>query len=394
MTPAARISAAIETLDRILAGEAAEKVLTGWARASRFAGSGDRAALRDLVFDALRRRRSLAVLGGAETGRGLMLGMIADQGQGAVMRAEALFDGSRHGPAPLSDVERHRLAAPPALTPEAAADLPDWALARLRSDWGADAPAIAEALRHRAPLFVRANLRRVSPQEAIARLAEDAILASPHPLVDTALEVQQGARAVQRSRAYLEGLVEVQDAASQAVVAALPLRPGARVLDYCAGGGGKTLAMLARADVTVVAHDADPRRMADLPARADRSGVRVTMAATDDLPRLAPFDLVLCDVPCSGSGAWRRSPDARWRSSAADLARLTRLQDGILDAAAGLVADGGTLAHVTCSLFDDENRARVAAFRARNSEWKVALQRRWSPLEGGDGFYLACLSRP
>jgi 16S rRNA (cytosine967-C5)-methyltransferase len=394
MTPAARISAAIEVLDRVLAGEAAEKVLTGWARASRFAGSGDRAALRDLVFDALRRRRSLAVLGGADTGRGLLLGMIADQGPDAPARAEALFDGSRHGPAPLSEEERRSLAAPPALMPEDAADLPDWALARLRSDWGADAPAIAEALRHRAPLFLRANLRRASLQGAIDRLAEEAIAAVPHPLAPTALLVTQGARAVQRSRAYLEGLVEVQDAASQAVVAALPLRPGTRVLDYCAGGGGKALAMLGRADVTVVAHDADPRRMADLPARADRAGVPVTVSATDDLPRLAPFDLVLCDVPCSGSGAWRRSPDARWRSTEAGLDRLTQTQDAILDAAAGLVADGGTLAHVTCSLFDDENHARVAAFRARHGEWSLILERRWSPLDGGDGFYLACLSRP
>lgn len=394
MTPAARISAAIEVLDRILAGEAAEKVLTHWARASRFAGSGDRAAVRDLVFDALRRRRSLTVLGGSDTGRGLMLGMVAVEGPGAAAGAEALFDGSRHGSAPLTDHERRWLDAPPSLTPGDAADLPDWVQARLRSDWGGDAAPIAQVLRHRAPVFLRANLRRTTRENAIALLADEAIRAVPHPLAASALEVIEGARAIQRSAAYRYGLVEVQDAASQAVVATLPLTPRARVLDYCAGGGGKALGILARADVTVVAHDADPRRMADLSARAARAGVTVTMASTVDLPRLAPFDLVLCDVPCSGSGAWRRSPEARWRLTEAGLDRLTHTQDAILDAASGLVAACGTLVHVTCSLFDAENSGRVADFLERHPDWRLDHTRRWSPLDGGDGFYMACLSRP
>ncbi|MCU0906598.1 MAG: RsmB/NOP family class I SAM-dependent RNA methyltransferase [Rhodobacteraceae bacterium] len=394
MTPAARVQSAIELLDTILGGEAAERALTAWGRRNRFAGSGDRAAIRDLVFDALRRRRSRAVLGGGDTGRGLMLGMLAEPG-GPGHDADRLFDGSRHGPAPLTDAERARLAVPPALSPADAADLPDWALAALTRDWGNDAPAIAGALRHRAPVFLRVNLARGTWDAAAARLAADGITAHPHPLADSALQVTDGARRVQASDAYATGLVEVQDAASQAVVAGLPLRPGMRVLDFCAGGGGKALAILGRCPgAAVVAHDADPGRMADLPARAARAGVAIPRAATVDLPAMGPFDLVLCDAPCSGSGAWRRSPEARWRLAPAGLARLTEVQDQVLAQAAPLVAPGGVLAYATCSLFDAENADRIAAFLAAHPDWQPGPSRRWSPLDGGDGFFLACLTRP
>jgi 16S rRNA (cytosine967-C5)-methyltransferase len=393
MTPSARVQSAIELLDRILAGEAAERALTAWARANRFAGSGDRAAIRDLVFDALRRRRSRAVLGGSDTGRGLMLGLLAEPGASA-QGADRLFDGSRHGPAPLTAAEQERLADPPPLSPADAADLPDWVQAALVRDWGQDAPAISAALRHRAPVFLRVNLARTTRDAAVVQLAAEGIATHPHPLADTALQVTDGARRVQGSEAYRTGLVEVQDAASQAVVADLPLQPGLRVLDYCAGGGGKALAILGRCpEAVVVAHDADPARMADLPARAARAGADIARAATSDLARMDPFDLVLCDAPCSGSGAWRRSPDARWRLTPAGLARLTATQDAILADAARRVVPGGSLAYATCSLFTAENDDRIAAFLAAFPDWGLDVARRWSPLDGGDGFYLARLTR-
>ena len=393
MTPSARVRSAIELLDRILDGEAAERALTAWARAHRFAGSGDRAAIRDLVFDALRRRRSRAVLGGADTGRGLMIGMLAEDGRSAD-DADRLFDGSRHGPAPLTVAEREQLAHPPALTAADAADLPDWVQASLASAWGDDAAAIAEALRHRAPVFLRVNLARATREAAAAELRAEGIATRPHPLAGTALLVTDGARRVQASAAYRDGLVELQDAASQAVVEALPLRPGLRVLDYCAGGGGKALAILGRCpEVTVVAHDADPGRMSDLPLRAARAGVDIPQAATADLSAVGPFDLVLCDAPCSGSGAWRRSPEARWRLTPGGLDRLTGIQDRVLAAAAPLVAPGGALAYATCSLFDIENEQRINAFLGTRPDWQRVDTRRWSPCDGGDGFFLARLSR-
>jgi 16S rRNA (cytosine967-C5)-methyltransferase len=194
---------------------------------------------------------------------------------------------------------------------------------------------------------------------------------------------------VAQSAAYRDGLVELQDAASQAVTEALPLRDGMRVLDYCAGGGGKTLAMAARVQADFTAHDANPGRLTDLPARADRAGVHVTLSEEPQ----GLYDLVLCDVPCSGSGSWRRAPEGKWLLTEAGLAQLTRTQDAILDQVTDRVAPQGTLAYVTCSLLRRENEDRAAAFLARHPDWQMAEDRRWTPGEDGDGFYLARFTR-
>ncbi|MFE3839185.1 RsmB/NOP family class I SAM-dependent RNA methyltransferase [Pseudogemmobacter sonorensis] len=384
MRPAGRAQAAIWVLERILGGRPAEAALTEWARASRYAGSGDRAAVRDIVFQALRRRRSAAALGGARageaTGRALVLGLA---------RAEGLegewFDGSPHAPPSPGPDEAPR-------PPEGAEalDLPDWLLAPLRDSLGADFPAVAEALRHRAPVVLRVNAARIDRAAAAARLADERIATRPHPLADFALEVTSGARGIQASASFAEGLVELQDAASQAVVEALPLRDDMRVLDLCAGGGGKSLAMAARAKVTLFAHDAAPRRMADLPARAARAGASLHLS---DRPEAdGPFDLVLCDVPCSGSGSWRRDPAGKWALTPARLAELLVIQGEILDRAAGMVAPGGWLSHVTCSFLRQENEDQVAAFLARHPGWTCRAQRRFGPIQGGDGFFFALLT--
>ncbi|MFN3642305.1 MAG: RsmB/NOP family class I SAM-dependent RNA methyltransferase [Gemmobacter sp.] len=383
MTPGARASAAIAVLDRIAAGEAAERALTNWARASRYAGSGDRAAVRDLVFDALRRWRSSAALGGGETGRARLIGLL--RGQGA--DPADLFTGAGHAPPPLTPAE----AAPPRpLGPLEALDCPDWLAPPLQASLGADFAPVMAALRDRAPVFLRVNAARIGRDDAAGRLAAEGILAVPDPLSPWALRVTGGARAIAASAAYAAGLVELQDGASQAVVAALGPAPGLAVLDFCAGGGGKALALAAcGADVT--AHDAAPGRMRDLPARAARAGAAIATA-----PPFRPggWPLVLADAPCSGSGAWRRQPEARWRLTPAALAALTAAQDGVLDAAAGHVAPGGRLAYATCSMLGVENADRIAAFTARHPGWRIANTRRWTPLDGGDGFYLAVLAAP
>lgn len=387
MTPGARIAAAIAILDAVLAGAPAEKALTNWGRRSRFAGSGDRHAVRDLVFDALRRRRSLARLGGADSGRGLMLGRL----RAAATPVAPLFSGDGHAPPPPTPAEAAALATPVRLSPPEALDCPDWLWPRLRASLGAEAGPVLAALRERAPLHLRANLARTDRAGAAAALAAEGVGTRPHPLADTALEVLANPRKVQATRAYHDGLVEVQDAASQAVVAALPV-PRGRVLDYCAGGGGKTLALAARGPARFFAHDASPARMRDLPARAARAGVTVECLATDAIA--GRFDLVLADVPCSGSGAWRRSPEAKWALDAAALARLNVTQDEILARCAGLVAPGGALAYVTCSLLADENDARIAAFLAANPGWRATATRRLTPRDGGDGFFVAVLAPP
>jgi 16S rRNA (cytosine967-C5)-methyltransferase len=186
--------------------------------------------------------------------------------------------------------------------------------------------------------------------------------------------------------------VELQDAASQAVVDLLPVKPGMRVLDYCAGGGGKSLALAARG-AAVEAHDIDPRRMADIPARAERAGVTIRRISTEDVAHAVPYDLVFADAPCSGSGSWRRAPQGKWALTAERLDELCAIQAGIIDEISSYVAQGGILAYATCSMLEAENGGQIAAFLKRHPGWHCTLQRRFTPRDGGDGFFVALLTR-
>ena len=386
MTPAARLSAAIEILDHILDGVAAEKALTNWARGSRFAGSKDRAAVRDHVFSSLRCKRSFAVLGGAQTGRGIILGLLRSQ---AIAPAD-MFTGIAHAPQLMSEDESSHSATP---TGNDALDCPDWIAPQLQASLGDDFAAICHAQQSRAPLFLRVNTLKTTIQQVAAALADENIATQPHALSPTALQVTENPRRVHLSAPYLDGRIELQDAASQAVVDSLPILPDTRVLDYCAGGGGKVLAMAARVDAQYFAYDLNFDRMKDLSERADRAGVVVRQLESDDLPDAAPFDLVLCDVPCSGSGAWRRVPAAKWQIDQERLDELCQIQAGILADAAKLVSDGGVLAYSTCSLLDVENSTQISEFLAANPDWECTQQRQFTPLDGADGFFCAHLTR-
>lgn len=383
MTPAARAQAAIGILDRILGGQPAEQALNNWGRASRYAGSSDRSAVRDIVFDAIRCRRSFAAAGGGMTGRGLVLGWVRQAGGDP----DTLFTGEGHAPAPVGPQD-----APRDGTTLELLDCPDWIAPRLMASLGADFAPVMQALRQRAPVFLRANLQRGTRQAALDALDAEGIGARPHPLATTAIEVTANARRLQQTDALQSGQVELQDAASQAVVEALPLADGDRVLDLCAGGGGKTLAMAARARLRLWAHDADPRRMSDLPPRARRAGARIDLAAHPE--RTAPYDLVLTDVPCSGSGSWRRDPEGKWRLTEDRLAELIALQASIMDRAVPMLRAGGVLGYATCSLLADENGQQVAAFLDRRPGWRCEFQRSFTPLNGGDGFFVAVLRAP
>lgn len=382
MTPAARLSAAISVLDSILAGQAAEPALSGWGRANRYAGSGDRAAVRDLVFEALRCKRSFAALGGSLSGRGLVLGALrAADAEGA-----ALFTGEGYAPAPVSPQEAGR--APEALE---ALDCPDWLAPALRESLGARFEGEMQALRQRAAVFLRVNLLKGSREGAQRMLLAEGIATEFVQNVKTALKVLDNARKISVSKAYLEGFVELQDAASQAVVLEIPWREGMRVLDCCAGGGGKTLALAARGQSVLFAHDAAPRRMQDLPARAARAGVAVSLL--EKIDPSARYDLILADVPCSGSGSWRRDPQGKWALNPERLTALLALQASIIDRMAPLVAADGVLAYATCSLLQAENESQTAGFLARHPGWILHNDRRFYPSDGADGFYLAIFAR-
>lgn len=385
MTPGARIAAAIEVLDVIGEGVAAEQALTRWARQRRFAGSKDRAAIRDHVFDVLRQRDTAAYLGGGDTGRALMLGLLRIRGDDP----EVFFDGQGHAPEPMSDNEK--VFEPNSAAAESTWNLPEWLVPEFERSLGDDAWLTAVTLQERAPISVRVNIAKTTRTAAIEQLRSAGIESRENPVCSTALTLVEGARRLRNAPSYLEGFVELQDAASQAVIEALP--NACKCLDFCAGGGGKALALAAQSGRRVFAFDTDMKRMKDLAARANRAGAKVTQLRDEQLDLEAPFDLVLCDAPCSGSGAWRRAPGAKWHFTHERLLELCEMQEEILAQAARLVSQTGTLVFATCSVLRVENEDRVAEFLRKNTSWTCSFERRIDVGESSDGFYSAHLTR-
>lgn len=377
MTPSARINTAIGLLDRILDGQAAEQALLRWARNSRYAGSKDRSAVRDLVYEALRRRNSLAGRGGALSGRGLMIGLCREAGQDPDLH----FTGENYAPAPLNAHERVENNV-------TSTDIPEWLIPLWQKALGPEADKIAGEMGQRAPVWLRVNPSRMTVSEARSMLEQDGIVTETAPQLTGALRVCSGERRINSSRAYLDGVVELQDLSPQLACSFLPLKDGDRVLDYCAGGGGKSLALAGRqSGIRVFAHDAEPGRMADLPDRAKRAGIRIEQVSVPE----GEFELVVADVPCSGSGTWRRTPDAKWRLTPVKLQQLTEIQSEILDEAAKFVAPGGHLAYMTCSLLEAENIQNVEAFLSRHDQFRQISSKFWTPLTASDGFFLSLL---
>jgi 16S rRNA (cytosine967-C5)-methyltransferase len=430
MTPAARISAAIEVLDDLIQRRRpAADALKDWGLSRRFAGSKDRAAIASLVYDALRRRASSAYAMGSETPRALVLGMLARlRGLGADEIA-ALCSGENHAPVLLDDDERTRLTA---FSLDGApdwvrADVPDWLWPAFSAGLGADAIGEGQALAGRAPIDIRAN-RLKTDRDALAaelgHLSPEQGAWSPD-----ALRFQPGhdgrGPSLQTEPAFFAGGFEIQDEGSQLVTLLAGARPGETVVDLCAGAGGKTLALAALMQNRgrLFATDLDSRRLAPLHERLARSGatnveIRIPRSrGHEPLSDIAgQADLVLVDAPCTGSGTWRRNPDAKWRVRPGALAERVKDQAEVLTRASKLVRPGGRIAYVTCSVLAEENDEAISAFLMRHSGYAVvplqgrlatgegdfSLLRRFATTHGlqlsprrtgTDGFYLACLER-
>ncbi|WP_108838030.1 RsmB/NOP family class I SAM-dependent RNA methyltransferase [Tateyamaria sp. Alg231-49] len=384
MTPGARIAAAIEILDSIQGGQPAEQALTRWARSSRFAGSGDRAAIRDHVFDVLRNRCSDACRGGGETGRSLMIGRVRAEGTDMT----ELFNGVGHAPEPLSAAEQS--VGEPPQAKEDTWNVPNWLADAFTQSLGERAEATAQALTLRAPVTLRVNTSKTNLSDARARLLDEGIETKENSRAETALTITKGPRRLRNSSSYLNGLVELQDGSSQAAIAGV--QGTGTALDFCAGGGGKALA-LAASGWRVTAHDMDANRMGDIPARALRGGHEVAICPPEDIGRAGAFDLVFCDAPCSGSGTWRRAPEAKWTLTPAKLQDLIKMQAQVLDAAQDHVAPNGQMVYATCSVLNEENEGQIDAFLARCPDWQVTHMQRWDVDEWGDGFFVAHLAR-
>ena len=392
MTPSARVQAAIELLDQIIdgarsKGAPADRLISEYFKARRYAGSKDRRAVRELVYRAVRLCGPVP-----QSGRSAMLALAGEDDSLA-----PLFDGSNHAPAPIGAHEQ------PATTGIA----PVW-LAEALAASGIEGEEAA-ALLGRAPLDIRVNALKAD-RETIELPEQGEVLSAPN-----GLRYPSGTQ-VEQWPAWREGKIEIQDHASQWVCEAIGAQPGETVIDLCAGAGGKTLALAARHAnaISLVAADTDKRRLGNLAPRANRAGAQIDHTVLLDPGRelealanwQAKADRVLVDAPCSGSGTWRRNPESRWRLDQAELSRLTKLQAHVLDVAAQLLRPGGALIFVTCSLLDGEGTDQIEAFLARHKGWEVepidlpvgrsrGKGLRLTPYhDGTDGFFVAKLRLP
>ena len=408
MRDGGRIAAAVSVLEDMEARHRPAKLaLKAWGEGARYAGAKDRAFVSGLVLDALRKRRSLAWAMGEEGWRAAVLGATRF-GWGWSVERLAAAAREEHGPGALSEAEAGRVAGALGLEGAPTAvrgDFPDWLEPHMARAFGGDAAAEGEALSLRASVDVRVNTLKTDLERALKALAP--LGATPVDVLPTALRIPPPAAAertapIEALPEFAKGWFEVQDLGSQIAAAAAADVAHQQVLDFCAGGGGKTLALAAAMANTgqLFAHDADGRRLADTQRRAQRAGVRNLQVRSplrpDALAGLeGRMDLVFVDAPCTGSGVWRRHPDAKWRLTPAQLERRMAEQDEVLAQAAAFVKPGGRLVYVTCSLFCEENEDRVATFLERVPAFAAAEpHRRLTPRSAGtDGFFIAVLKR-
>lgn len=375
MKPAARLQAAIELLDEIIAsahgnGAAADTLIKRYFGDRRYAGSKDRRAVRDLVYRAIRRYGEAPV-----TGRAAIVGLAQDE-----PALRDLFDGSEHGPAPLAGNEVGAL-------PSA---MPHWLRASFTD---AVDDADIQSLTGRAPLDIRVNLARTSRETVLDRLDG----AEPGRLSPSAVRLPPGFP-IEQHALWREGFVEIQDEGSQYIVDRCGAEPGMRVVDLCAGAGGKTLALHDRmgGEGRLIACDVDRKRLSRLAPRAARAGMTEIetrlldpgreSAALADLANT--MDIVLVDAPCSGTGTWRRNPEARWRLDPQAIDRYAALQAHLLETAVPLVKPGGFLVYIVCSLLAREGEGQIAHFLKTRSDFSKVNPANEQGVAAGDGFVL------
>ena len=428
MRPASRITAAIEVLDDVITRHRpTSEALSDWGKAHRIAGSGDRSAIGSLVYDALRRRASIGWALQADSARALAIGAAGQAFSLSSDAVAALCDGGQHAPSPLTDAERAGLDRSLGEAPDhIRADVPEWLWPAFVANFGQRSVAEGQHLARRAPTDIRVNTLKATREKVAKSLESFGVAPTPFSPAGLRIAAPAGTERIpnlQAEAAFQAGWFEVQDEGSQVAALLAGAGPRMQVLDICAGGGGKTLAMAAGLQNTgqIFAYDDDRTRLMPIFERLKRAGVRnvQTLRARDTagLAALgARFDLVLVDAPCTGTGVWRRRPEAKWRLRPQSLVTRQTEQREVLSLAAPLVKPGGRLVYVTCSLLPEENTGQVTWLTQAHPEFTVApLAEAWRTALGTeppasadgrtdsflltpashdtDGFFIAALTR-
>ncbi len=395
MRLAGRAAAAIDVLSEIFERHRpASEALKDWGKAHRFAGSTDRHAIGTLVYDALRRRNSLAFRMGSDAPRALALAALRDV-WGLSADAIGALAEEQHGPGKLTAEERKALShdIPVDLPVHVAGDVPEWLVASYQKAFGARAAEEGAALAQRAPVDLRVNLLKAERPQVLAALERFGAVEGPwSPLAVRIAAPGPDTRNanVEAEPAHGMGWFEVQDAGSQVAALLSGVEPGMSVADICAGAGGKTLALAAmmRNEGRLVAHDLDRFRLRPIFERLTRAGVTncEVISAQDKgkLEAAGPFDCVVIDAPCSGSGSWRRKPDAKWRLTPKQFAQRIKDQAQVLEKGFQLAKPAGTILYITCSVLPEENTDQVSAFLSRHKEMRViSYKEHWQSMIGG-----------
>lgn len=383
MKPGARIAAAIEVLDAVLNRyQPVALALADWGKAHRFAGSGDRNAIGHIVYDALRRKASIGWAMQSDGARALALGASAQALGLATGAVSAACDGAEHGPSSLTETEVSGLTrALDTADDHIRADVPEWIWPSFARAFGTHAIAEGEALAKRAPADLRVNTLKSTREKVLKALAGFGAEATAHVATGVRIPPPIGAARtpnLQAEAAYQAGWFEIQDEGSQIAAALTGAGPRMQVLDLCAGAGGKTLALAAAMQNTgqVYAYDADRHQLKPIFDRLKRAGARsVQVLKAGDVAALdalgARFDCVLADAPCTGSGTWRRRPDAKWRVKPEALVERCQEQRTVLAQSAKSVRPGGRIVYVTCSVLPEENSDQVAQFLSGNPAFRA-----------------------
>ncbi len=391
----ARANAAIEILDEYLKGRNLNNILEAWNQNNKFAGSSDREKIRDAVFDILRLRNTLKypleLENICESGRSLMVSYVLYNSE----QIENIFTGSKYGPSHLNPKEenvREKFIKNKSKFFVPQYNAPDFLIEDLKFSLGEKFEKIMDILVKRAPISIRVNVNKTDLYDVKEKLKNEGIDTEACLGVVQGLRVINNFRRVKMSKSFQEGLFDFQDLNSQKVIEDCDLLEHEKFLDFCSGAGGKILclASLRKGIGSFFAYDIDKSKLENLGLRAHKAGIKVDIVEKKEIiEAYKSFDCVLLDVPCSGSGAWRRNPQQKWRITPKQIEELIMLQSNLLKQAKNLLKDNGKLIYITCSLLRSENQSIIENFILNNPRFSIVRQKNYYPSEIGDGFYCA-----